>query len=135
MAAHNGLSGNLKADELAMETYLDSLSVECERVVALRSWYILLRDSWASRELGAELILCAIASSFWPKSDRKGSSEFFVLSKAILYLVVGVLTGPCPIDVFAIRLRILPNCRSCMKKHEVETYQHFLLNCPAFARS
>ncbi|XP_067624733.1 nuclear factor of activated T-cells 5 [Eurosta solidaginis] len=51
-------------------------------------------------------------------------------------MVIGGLTGHCPMGIHAVRLNILeiPSCCSCMEDDEVESLNHFMLDCPAFAR-
>ena len=58
---------------------------------------------------------CAVARS---RINRKGSSELFAICKVHFWMVVGALTGHCPFEIHAVRLKILPDasCISCLKK-------------------
>lgn len=66
---------------------------------------------------------CAVALQVCPKVDFKSYSALFAFRKANLSLVVRVLTGHCPIDIHAVRLRTLTDvsCKSCLKEDELET--------------
>lgn len=64
-----------------------------------------------------------------------GPSKLFDLHIAILFLVLWVPADHYSIGIYAVRLRIVPDasCGSCKGEHEVETFLHFLLRCPAFS--
>lgn len=74
--------------------------------------------------------------SFWPRVERKPSSEVLGISKVHLAAVVGTLTVHCQICLHEVRLNVLAgaNCHSCMERSEVESTKHFHLYCPTFAR-
>ncbi|XP_039960302.1 uncharacterized protein LOC120774644, partial [Bactrocera tryoni] len=102
---HSGIAGNCKADELARKGTLESLSVEWERIGAPVSSCGLLLDSWATWMLvqrWASTGTCAVAKAFWPRIDRRRSNDLVALSKSNLSLLVGLLTGHCPIGLHAV---------------------------------
>lgn len=82
-------------------------------------------------------MVSAVTKTVWPKVDRRRSCELFAFNKISLSLVVVALTGHCLIGVHAVRLKILPDasCRGRLDEDKVETSQHFLIDCVAFARS
>ena len=136
---HSGIAGNCKADELARGGTFAPLTSEWDRVGSPLASCALTLDQWTSRALSRRWSTtrsCATARSFWPRVDRRRSGELLALSKVHLAAMVGVLTGHCPMGTHAVRLGVLPDasCQSCMEEGEVESSQHFLLQCPAFAR-
>lgn len=132
MPGHCKSAVNCKSDEVARSDASVSLAAERKRVGAPLARCGSLLDGWASSELSKRCSAAskyAVERSFWHWVNRKRFSELFALRK--------VLTGHCLIGIHAVRLKILlgNSFISCLEEDKIESSQHFLLECLAFARS
>lgn len=136
---HSGIVGNCKADVLAWKGTVTQIPSGWEWAGVLLSLCLRLLDLWALRELRnrwSATGTCGVGKGFWPRVERKRSIEPLALSKVLIAVIIGILTGYCPIGSHAVRLKILVNstCQSSRKEQEMESTWPFLLDCPAFVR-
>lgn len=96
MPGHIGIANNFKADELAGKA----------------------PPSHAVSRMCSTLLVCSTTGKLIILAEER--NELFAFSKVCLYLVVAVLTGHCPNNVHAVKLRIFSDvsCRSSIEEDE-----------------
>lgn len=132
---HTDIEGNEMADELAREgSSLSEVNICNPKPfqalkVELRQWADgMHRSIWNSAEVGRTTKI------LWGDPDRSKTKELLKLNKRELGTFMGILTGHSILRAHLYRIGKADSgvCRACME--DDETLEHYLCNCPAFAR-
>ena len=114
---HSDIPGNCTADELARAGALlpEFSSIELGMPLAAvklgieRKFFGDANLSWVNEES------CTIARCIWPLMDKRRTNQLLGLSRDIISITMGVLTGHCVMGRHAERMRLPFNdfCRGC----------------------
>ena len=135
---HCDIPGNCIADSLARQGTTAQVLHSKEGVGMPMATCRLLINQWVQNKFASRWSSthsCKHTKTIWPVLDVAKSRELLSLPKSRLSATVGIITGHCPLGVHALRLKIRHelHCRSCLEE-ELESPEHIMLQCPAFAR-